>query len=76
MIGPNGTGKTTFLKTVLGDIAPLKGESRLGASVKIGYFAQAHEGLDPNKTVLDELMDSKPDLEAERSARYSGPLFV
>jgi ATP-binding cassette subfamily F protein 3 len=46
LIGPNGAGKTTFLKTVLGQLDPLEGEVTLGASLKIGYFAQAHEGID------------------------------
>jgi ATP-binding cassette subfamily F protein 3 len=62
LIGPNGVGKTTFLKTILGEIAPIKGEAALGAAVRIGYFAQAHEKLDPAKTILDELMDAQPEL--------------
>ena len=45
IIGPNGAGKTTFLKTILEQIPPLSGETVLGSSLKIGYFAQAHEGL-------------------------------
>ena len=56
LIGPNGAGKSTFLKTLLGSIPPLAGEATLGASLHIGYFAQAHEGLDPGKTVLDEII--------------------
>jgi len=55
LIGPNGAGKTTFLKTILGQLEPLAGEVVLGSSLQIGYFAQAHEGLDPNKTVLEEI---------------------
>jgi ATP-binding cassette, subfamily F, member 3 len=56
LIGPNGAGKSTFLKTILGSIPPLAGEATLGASLHVGYFAQAHEGLDPGKTVLDEII--------------------
>lgn len=55
LIGPNGAGKTTFLKTLLGQLPPLAGEVRLGASLKIGYFAQAHEGLNPENTLLQEI---------------------
>jgi ATP-binding cassette subfamily F protein 3 len=55
-IGPNGTGKTTFLKTLLGQLEPLEGSIRPGASLKMGYFAQAHDMLDPGRSVLDELL--------------------
>ena len=56
VIGPNGTGKSTFLKTLLDQLPPLSGSSKLGASVKVGYFAQAHESLNPNNSILDELL--------------------
>jgi ATP-binding cassette subfamily F protein 3 len=55
LIGPNGAGKTTFAKTILKQIQPLSGRLRLGAAVEIGYFAQAHAGLNLNRTVLDEV---------------------
>ena len=54
--GPNGAGKSTFLKTVLGQLPPLSGEIALGASVKVGYYAQAHELLDPNDSVLNAIL--------------------
>lgn len=60
LIGPNGAGKSTFLKTILGQFEPLAGEVILGSSLHIGYFAQAHEGLDPNKTLLEEIDSIKP----------------
>src|SRR5690606_24551919 len=60
LIGPNGAGKSTFLKTILGQLEPLSGEVILGSSLNIGYFAQAHEGLDPNKTLLEEIDSIMP----------------
>ena len=59
LIGPNGAGKTTFLKTLLQQLPPLAGEVRLGHNVKVGYFAQAQDGLNPDSTVLDELQRHK-----------------
>jgi ATP-binding cassette subfamily F protein 3 len=56
VIGPNGAGKTTLLKTLLEELPPLSGSSRLGAAVQPGYFAQAHEGLTLNNSVIDELL--------------------
>jgi ATP-binding cassette subfamily F protein 3 len=56
LIGPNGAGKSTFLKTILGQLRPLAGSARLGASVEVGYFAQAHEGLNHDNTILDEIL--------------------
>lgn len=55
IIGPNGSGKTTFLKTILGELPPLFGEITLGASLVIGYFAQAHEGLIEERTLMQEI---------------------
>ncbi len=59
LLGPNGSGKTTFLKTLLGQIEPLAGYARLGASLKIGYLAQIHTDLDPDKSVLDTILEVK-----------------
>lgn len=55
IIGPNGAGKTTFLKTILEQIPAYQGEVTLGASLKIGYFAQAHEGLIAERSLMDEI---------------------
>jgi ATP-binding cassette subfamily F protein 3 len=59
LIGPNGSGKTTFLKTLLGQLDPLEGELYRGPSLKIGYFAQAHDELDDSLSVIDELTRHK-----------------
>lgn len=59
IIGANGAGKTTFLKTILGKLPPLSGEVTWGAQVQIGYFAQAHEDLNPQNTLLDEIVALK-----------------
>ncbi len=62
VIGPNGTGKSTFLKTILGLLPPLSGVSELGANLKIGYFAQAHEDLDPEADLMDEINKIAPNM--------------
>jgi ATP-binding cassette, subfamily F, member 3 len=62
LIGPNGAGKTTFLKTILGQHKPLAGEVSLGASLNIGYFAQAHEDLRPERTLVEEIEATAPGL--------------
>jgi len=71
LIGPNGSGKTTFLKTVLGQVPPLAGEVRLGASLKIGYLAQTHEALNLEHTVLDEILEVK-NLPLEKARTFLG----
>lgn len=72
LIGPNGAGKTTFLKTILGQIGPLAGEVILGASLHVGYFAQAHEGLDPNKTLIEEIDSIMPNWLPGQIREYLG----
>jgi ATP-binding cassette subfamily F protein 3 len=59
LIGPNGSGKTTLLRTILGAVQPLGGRVRIGASVRVGYFAQARSDLNPEHSVLDSLLDAK-----------------
>ena len=68
LIGPNGSGKTTLIRTILGQVAPLGGRVRLGAAVEIGYFAQVQSGLDPQRTVLDTLLDAGMDSLGESRA--------
>ncbi len=67
LIGPNGCGKSTFLKTVLGDVLPLAGDVRLGANIHPAYYSQTHEGLNMQATVLDEMLTYDPLVERARS---------
>ncbi|HYE14281.1 MAG TPA: ABC-F family ATP-binding cassette domain-containing protein [Pyrinomonadaceae bacterium] len=55
VIGPNGSGKTTFVKTVLGKLPPLGGEIRWGANVSVGYYAQQLDDLDERNEIIMEL---------------------
>ncbi len=63
IIGANGTGKTTLLKIINQIIPSDFGEIKLGAKVKIGYYDQEHQVLNPEKTLFDELQDTYPDLD-------------
>ncbi|HLO29031.1 MAG TPA: ABC-F family ATP-binding cassette domain-containing protein [Anaerolineales bacterium] len=55
LTGPNGTGKTTLIRTIAGKLDPLAGSLRLGATVKLGYMAQEQELLDPNLSALQSV---------------------
>jgi len=72
LIGPNGAGKTTFLKTLLGELQPFRGEVSLGASLQCGYFEQAHAGLRPEKTLLQEVLESDPSLRISEARSLLG----
>ncbi len=60
VIGPNGSGKTTFLRTILHKIPPLSGEIRWGSKVQIGYYSQQLEDLDERNEVIMELRRVAP----------------
>lgn len=60
IIGTNGVGKSTLLKSIIGQIPLLKGEVALGTNVSIGYYDQEQHNLHPQKTVLDEIWDEHP----------------
>jgi ATP-binding cassette subfamily F protein 3 len=76
LIGPNGAGKTTFLRTALGHLPPLDGEVTLGASLKVGYFAQAHDSLNPEQQVIEALLAERPGMAPAEARNYlAGYLF-
>ncbi len=60
LVGPNGVGKSTLLKTIVKDLSPLAGEIRYGTNVQIGYYDQEQAKLSSNKSVLKELWDEWP----------------
>lgn len=60
IVGPNGIGKSTLLKSVLGQIRFVKGSSEFGTNVKVGYYDQEQHNLHDKKTVLNELWDDHP----------------
>ncbi|HWT74635.1 MAG TPA: ABC-F family ATP-binding cassette domain-containing protein [Mobilitalea sp.] len=63
IIGNNGTGKTTILKIINGQVDADGGEIKLGSKVHVGYYDQEHQVLDPEKTLFDELQDAYPHLD-------------
>jgi ATP-binding cassette subfamily F protein 3 len=75
LIGPNGSGKTTFLKVLLGQLEPLAGTLTMGASLKIGYFAQVHDSLSGTHSVLEELDRHKPMLPEKARSYLAQYLF-
>jgi ATP-binding cassette subfamily F protein 3 len=60
LLGPNGSGKTTLARLILGELAPRAGRVRLGANVKLGYYAQEQEDLDPESTPYDAVRAVAP----------------
>ncbi len=58
LIGSNGTGKTTLLKILLGQLQPTHGRIKIGSKVQIGYFSQHHEDLDDENTIIDEIVEN------------------
>ena len=66
VIGPNGIGKTTLLRMIIGEVQADTGSIRKGANVQIGYYDQQQASLHPDKTVLDEIWDRFPQMEQYR----------
>jgi ATP-binding cassette subfamily F protein 3 len=72
LIGPNGAGKTTFLHTMLGNLPPLSGELHMGAGLKVGYFAQAHEDLNQGNSIIEEIETVSPKMLVAEIRNYLG----
>ena len=68
IVGPNGIGKSTLLKSILGKIPFIKGSAELGTNVTVGYYDQEQQNLDFKKTVLNEIWDEHPTM-PERDVR-------
>lgn len=76
IVGPNGIGKSTLIKSIVGQIPFIKGESRFGANVEVGYYDQTQSKLTPHNSVLDELWnDFKLTPEVEIRNRLGAFLF-
>ena len=77
IVGPNGIGKSTFIKSIVDQIPFIKGEKRFGANVEVGYYDQTQSKLTASNTVLDELWnDFKLTPEVEIRNRLGAFLFT
>ena len=72
IVGPNGVGKTTLVRTLIGDLPPLQGTVRRGEGVRVGYISQTHANLDPEATVLETLLAARRHLDVERGRTVLG----
>jgi ATP-binding cassette subfamily F protein 3 len=81
ILGPNGAGKSTLIRCILGDQAPDAGSTRLGSNLRIGYFRQIHEGIDPEAPVFRYLQqvilkESGGSMLSEQAARDLAGAFL
>ncbi|VEB26505.1 ABC transporter ATPase [Actinobacillus lignieresii] len=70
LVGPNGCGKTTFIKLLLGELQPTSGSIRCGTKLEVAYFDQYRADLDLEKTVMDNVADGKQDVEVNGVKRH------
>ena len=75
LLGANGTGKTTLLKTILGEVQPLKGKAKIGNRVQIGYFSQSYERLNPKQALLENFVMEYGFTEERTRSMLGGMLF-
>nr|WP_086938596.1 ABC transporter ATP-binding protein [Thaumasiovibrio occultus] len=71
LIGPNGCGKSTVLKLLLGELAPSEGRLHCGTKLEVAYFDQYREVLDPEKSVMDNLADGKQEVTVGGRTRHA-----
>jgi ATP-binding cassette subfamily F protein 3 len=69
-IGPNGTGKTTLLRLITGELSPTSGQIRLGAGVKLGYAAQEQDMLDLDQTPYETIRAIAPEMDQTEARRF------
>jgi ATP-binding cassette subfamily F protein 3 len=76
IVGPNGCGKTTLVRTILGELPALSGDVRLGANVQPGYLSQTHAELDPDEQAFGAVLRIDPSMGEQRARNMLGGLLI
>lgn len=75
IVGPNGTGKTTLLKIIMGEESPSNGQIKIGRGIKLGYYDQHLAELNPQNSILEEVWLADPKMEREELRSFLGKLL-